>query len=231
MHECVHNWIKTNERPKIEKEWVVNSNDEKVEVYYNVYQCSKCNLKREMPENEISASTFEEGTLDKMINSLVDFDSFWALTIKKFFDSLTISLDEKIIFLTKLANNKDIFNEFTKELVKDYNSNTLYEKYLNLNQINLEKEYNDRITLKKGEVTFISPEELQQKINIKYSTFETNLKNTNISICPNCSERLSKLMPDGAIFSCNKCGKYYKNDNGKVGNETSSPYIDNTILY
>lgn len=196
MQECAHNWVKINECPKIEKEWVIKPNGEKVEVYHNVYQCSKCNLKREMSENEISVSSFEEGTLDRMINSLVNSDPFWFLTIKKFFDSLTISLDEKIVFLTKMANQKGIFNEFTKELVKGYTSDALYEKYSNLSQINLK-----------------------------------NSTNTDISICPNCNEHLSKLMPDGTIFSCNKCGKYYKNDNGKVGNETTSPYTDNTVLY
>lgn len=39
------------------------------------------------------------------------------------------------------------------------------------------------------------------------------------------------LMPDGRVLNCNKCNKYYKNDNGKAGSETSSPYTNDDVLY
>lgn len=32
------------------------------------------------------------------------------------------------------------------------------------------------------------------------------------------------LMPDGSHLYCNRCEKYYSNNNGNVGDETTSPY-------
>lgn len=56
-------------------------------------------------------------------------------------------------------------------------------------------------------------------------------KEKKIPVCPNCGERLMFLMPDGQVLSCNKCNKYYKNNNGEAGEETSSPYNRNDVLY
>lgn len=49
--------------------------------------------------------------------------------------------------------------------------------------------------------------------------------------CPNCGERLTYLMPSGSHLYCDKCNKYYKNDNGNVGEETENPYKRNDVLY
>lgn len=49
--------------------------------------------------------------------------------------------------------------------------------------------------------------------------------------CPNCGERLMRLMPDGVYLSCNKCNKYYNYDNGNVGVEIKSPYNNNDNVY
>lgn len=56
-------------------------------------------------------------------------------------------------------------------------------------------------------------------------------KEKKIPVCPNCGEKLMFLMPDGQVLSCNKCNKYYKNNNGETGEETSSPYKRNDVLY
>ena len=56
-------------------------------------------------------------------------------------------------------------------------------------------------------------------------------KETSLPKCPVCDGFLTRLMPDGATLYCNKCEKYYKNDNGNVGEETTSPYIRNDVLY
>lgn len=56
-------------------------------------------------------------------------------------------------------------------------------------------------------------------------------KEKKIPVCPNCGERLMFLMPDGQVLSCDKCNKYYKNNNGEIGDETSSPYTRNDVLY
>lgn len=49
--------------------------------------------------------------------------------------------------------------------------------------------------------------------------------------CPNCGEKLSFLMPDGTHLICNKCGKSYINNNGKVGEETSIPVKGPNVFY
>lgn len=49
--------------------------------------------------------------------------------------------------------------------------------------------------------------------------------------CPNCGERLMRLMPDGLYLSCNKCNKCYNYDNGNVGTEIESPYNNEDAIY
>lgn len=49
--------------------------------------------------------------------------------------------------------------------------------------------------------------------------------------CPNCGERLTYLMPSGSHLYCDKCNKYYKNDNGNVGEETENPHTKKDVLY
>ena len=39
------------------------------------------------------------------------------------------------------------------------------------------------------------------------------------------------LEPDNTRLHCNKCDKYYINDNGSVGEETSTPYTRDDVLY
>ncbi len=60
---------------------------------------------------------------------------------------------------------------------------------------------------------------------------ENAMKKKNILKCPNCNEPLTYLMPSGKILHCNKCKRYYKNDNGNVGEETISPYTRKDFLY
>lgn len=63
------------------------------------------------------------------------------------------------------------------------------------------------------------------------SIVENETKTKNILKCPNCDETLTFLMPSGKTLYCNKCERYYKNDNGNVGEETTSPYIRKDVLY
>lgn len=60
---------------------------------------------------------------------------------------------------------------------------------------------------------------------------ENEIKQKNTLKCPNCDEILTLLMPSGKTLYCNKCEKYYKNDNDNVGEETTSPYIRKDVLY
>ena len=53
----------------------------------------------------------------------------------------------------------------------------------------------------------------------------------NILYCPICGERLMFMMPGGETLYCKNCNKYFVNDNGKVGEETSYPYTDDKADY
>ncbi len=67
--------------------------------------------------------------------------------------------------------------------------------------------------------------------NNQEKTEENLMKKKNILKCPNCDEPLTFLMPSGKTLHCNKCERYYKNDNGNVGEETTSPYAKKDVLY
>lgn len=71
-------------------------------------------------------------------------------------------------------------------------------------------------------------QKLPVELESEYEAFKRKLKQLK---CPNCGEPLTFLMPDGKVLNCNKCNKYFKNNNGKVGEETSSPYTRNNVLY
>ena len=49
--------------------------------------------------------------------------------------------------------------------------------------------------------------------------------------CPICNERLMYMEPDGNTLYCKKCEKFFKNNNGAVGEETTDPYTDKNALY
>ena len=49
--------------------------------------------------------------------------------LKKFFDSLNKNEEEKIQFLEKLGKQKELFNEFTKKLIHNYDAEELYNLY------------------------------------------------------------------------------------------------------
>jgi hypothetical protein len=50
-------------------------------------------------------------------------------------------------------------------------------------------------------------------------------------LCPHCNKPLSFLMPGGNILYCNWCEKCFENNNGAVGKETKSPYVNPNALY
>lgn len=150
--------------------------------------------------------------------------------------------------LVKNENSKNLYEKYIKTL-DDKQKNLSYEFY--------KKNENDKIWWvdnrdKVGEHLFSfnketifnlfkdypyklteAEKEIFDNENPYWADFfkDRSIVKTNVPICPNCNERLSKLMPDGKVFSCNKCGKCYKNDDGNVGEETSSPYTRNDALY
>lgn len=85
--------------------------------------------------------TVETKTFNYSLDELIDYvadkttDPFWNMSLKNFFKKLDSNKDygmEKIRFLLALANNlnKEVFNDFSKELTKEYNAEELFQKYL-----------------------------------------------------------------------------------------------------
>ncbi len=60
---------------------------------------------------------------------------------------------------------------------------------------------------------------------------ENEEDNSNLLKCPNCHRRLMFMMSTGNTLYCSQCNKYYRNNNGSVGEETSSPYTEKDALY
>lgn len=242
------------------------------------YYCSKCNYDYDKNLNLMTE------TLEKVIESFIGNDPFWKDLLKEYFNKLTNkSEEEKISFLKKIALNKNLFNEFTKDILKSSNPEILFDKYnkpksefsqdelkdfffycmtekelekikkLDLNRI-ISKIQSSTYQVKYIESVgyifigegylilddgtepthyfakiFNSEEEAKNEIiNIYNEKFLTN----DILKCPSCDEKLMFLHPDGSYLYCNKCEKYYLNNNGEVGDETTSPYDKNDdVLY
>lgn len=250
-----------------------------------IYHCSKCNYDYDKKLNLMTE------TLEKVIESCIGNEPFWKDLLKEYFNKLTnMSEEEKIIFLKKIASNKDLFNEFTREIIKSTNADELFDKYtIMISSYTEEKDNNSSkfeddsingndavpITLdeakKKAKSRALECEKIIMEIleNEEWWCFEAGLPNKqffddgagsiyvnkkdgtirglnlwdvefttkfrndavtiydyykNEMLCPNCKEKLMFLMPDGSHLYCNKCEKYYLNNNGKVGEETTSPY-------
>ena len=85
------------------------------------------------------------------------------------------------------------------------------------------------------------PKELEETINkdinnIIDNSIVSNEKTekvnlNNIPTCPNCSGKLTFMMPDGKTLYCDNCKKYYVNNNGVAGEETGSPYTRTDVFY
>ena len=77
-------------------------------------------------------------TVDDIIKHILDpQDPFWINAIKRFIDNLTREIPdlkeiEKVNFLVSLYQDKENFNNFTKELTSDYNCVEIYNKYKEL---------------------------------------------------------------------------------------------------
>ena len=96
-------------------------------------------------------------------------------------------------------------------------------------------------------------DEIDHSINIKFCSIYLTLSPLNAKIeadrlflenfekkvieiltyprCPICNNKLNYMMPDGATLCCDSCNKYFTNENGKIGNETSNPYVDTNADY
>ena len=75
-------------------------------------------------------------------------------------------------------------------------------------------------------------EELKTEEMMENNTNEsTTIQNRKVLYCPVCNERLMYMQPNGNTLYCEKCKKYFKNNNESVGEETTNPYINKNAIY
>ena len=79
-------------------------------------------------------------------------DPFWEDCLIKYFENVNKTEQEKIEFFSNLINDKELFNEFTKEIVGPSNLDELFDKY---NKIMNNKENNQYIFYKKNETDLV----------------------------------------------------------------------------
>ena len=147
----------------------------------------------------------------------------------------------------KLSNGKYAEDQETKEAFEGYMSKV--DKY-NEQVANGEKpdvkmgdllnEYSDTFydesleeKLKKTEEDFNNREK-DTKIDDLINQIDNKLESINepkFLKCPVCGENLMYMQPDASTLYCKKCNKYFKNNNGTVGEETSYPYTDPNADY
>ena len=70
-----------------------------------------------------------EVTLDDIISYICSVDSFWKDAMSNFISKVDASDDEKERFFLYLYQDKESFNEFSKELLKTENIDELFKKY------------------------------------------------------------------------------------------------------
>lgn len=86
----------------------------------------------EMVEKQLEEKSLKEKniSLNELIKISTQPDFFWEMKLKEFFNNLSIvSEKEKIEFLKKLLDNRERFNEFTKEVNRNHDSSELFNKY------------------------------------------------------------------------------------------------------
>ncbi len=85
-------------------------------------------------EYKIEPNRFEI-SLSDIISFITSADSFWTSTLSNYFQKLNeISEEEKMRFLIELVQNKESFNEFTKEIIQTQNVRETYNKYQKIAQ-------------------------------------------------------------------------------------------------
>ena len=105
----------------------------------------------------------------------------------------------------------DILNEYTS---------SFYDEELEVKLKKTEEDFNNR--------------EKDTKIDDLINQIDNKLESINepkFLKCPVCGENLMYMQPDASTLYCKKCNKYFKNNNGTVGEETSYPYTDPNADY
>lgn len=139
-----------NEYELLKKSFCFENKEEQIEYiiknYLNVSHDVNNNSKKIVLEELLKEKTGKDYiiepkifdfTLIDVINTLTDYnnDPFWTTLLVKYFESLSeLTEKEKINFLIQLIQDKNNFNEFTKEITKSNDNKEIYEKYKNIAQ-------------------------------------------------------------------------------------------------
>lgn len=154
---------------------------------------------------------------------------------------------EKLDDSLKLSNGKYAEDLETKEAfegymskVDKYNEQVANGEKTDVKMGDLLNDYSDTFydesleeKLKKTEEVF-NKREKDTKIDDLINQIDNKLESINepkFLKCPVCGENLMYMQPDASTLYCKKCNKYFKNNNGTVGEETSYPYIDSNADY
>ena len=71
-----------------------------------------------------------ELTLSDIVNYVTKIDPYWTVVLTDFLNQLTdVSDEDKMRFIINLQQDKDSFNEFTREISRGENASDTYKKY------------------------------------------------------------------------------------------------------
>ncbi len=82
-------------------------------------------------QNDLNVSNqLVKQSLNDLIKKRSGNDPFLETSLKKYFDGLDKTDDEKIKFLRTVSYTNTLFDEFTKEIIQSDNPEDLYNKYI-----------------------------------------------------------------------------------------------------
>lgn len=209
-------------------------------------------------KNHNTAESKAEITLKNLIkeNSL---DPFWADCFTNFFNQINKTEDEKLEFFKKVLSNKELFNNFSKDILKTSNKDELFEKYkMDLNMTNnkmtdeelkkiIEEVIGNNdpfwnetvfnivkkiIDLPEGTETTIS--KLFGDTVSSYNKFMFNIDKTVTKVCEKINIKLDRSKYNGAVvglpFNTPFKKCYISNKNNVVGENKLKTYITREII-
>ena len=135
---------------ELKKEYCFDSKEEQIDYIIKNYlnaskdvnnKSTKIALEELLKEKTGKEYRIEPKKFDISLSDVINFvtdkdaDPFWTTTISNYFEKLTeVSEEEKIKFLFELVQDKNSFNEFTKEIIKEQNVKETYDKYKKIAQ-------------------------------------------------------------------------------------------------
>ena len=130
---------------ELKKDFCFNNADEKIDnmikLYLNAGAKTSIGNKKIALEELVKEKSGEDLsvfpeyipiTLKDVINHITDKDKdpFWTITITNFMGKISdTSEEDKINFLIEIVQDKNLFNEFTKEILHAVNPRELFERY------------------------------------------------------------------------------------------------------